>query len=708
MPDRRTLLADASPEQLTHLFRRVPALGTAVSRPGGQPVPVGGPTGSFRVVSSPRDLDELADLLGDRAIIVATCRELTLTQLQLVQLATVHGHTLTRGEVVAEAGEDAVAQLEADADVLADLLLAHRRDGWLTLLPGVSDVIDTEGADLQVGLQDTNSEVLAAVLRNLGHRNPPTRKAQRLELLLDHLRDAARLRATISQLPDEARAVLARLVEKHPASVYGLDPGYRRRYGGGGRAPAASPLQHLEDCGLVTVSPWGDQVDAWTEVIVSVRGRLFDSWPQPPALDPVPLDPSVPTVPTIVGTVDRLLALWETTPAEGLASGGIGVRAVRSAAKTLGVAPTTLATVGALAVQLEVLGTVVTDSPHRKRGSWTGGKTVWTTTTRRAAWAELHPALRWAHLVGAWPDSRMLDETDGLPDRVVKPEQGVPIRPRRRLLATLRELPDDTGVELAVLARHLALRYPFDALADDVAGLVAVLRLLGVVPDDGPIGFTSAARQLLADPHGLVEVLGAGAQTFIVQPDHTVVAPPDLQPQLLARLDAYARCESDAGARIYRLDETRLAAALDADDGSADAILAFLTEHSSRSVPATVERLIRDVAQRHGALRVGTATSYLVSQDPALLSRAVAVRPARLRALAPTVAVSTLARAKLVEVLRGRGLLPVAEGHDGAVVNLHDQRQQSPAVTAADLPQLHDDVSHEATLRQRARSLATG
>ncbi len=708
MTDRRALLGDASPQELAELFRRVPALDAVVARPGGQRVPVGGWTGEFRAVTSPRNLDELAEVLADRSIVVATLLEATSAQLQLVQLVSWHGGSLSYQQVVDEAGEEAAAELDADADVLTQLLLGHRRSTWLTLFPGVDEVIETEGSSLRPGLDALNSDVIGAMLRNLGHRKPPTRKAERIELLVRHLRDPAALRATIDGLPGPARAMFHQLLEDHPRSTYELDPAYRRRYSSyGGRTPATSPLQVLEDHGLVRLGVYGSEVHVWTDVEVALRGRLFETWPQPPALEPVPLDPTVPALPPIVATFDRLLALWAATPAEGLASGGIGVRAVKAAAKTLGVASTTVATLAAMAVQLGLLGTVTLVPAARRGRGWTPAKDGWAPTPLRAEWQQLHPALRWSHLVHAWRDARLLDESDGLPNRVVASDELSSVaEARRRVLDVLVELPEDTGVDAATLARHLSLRHPFHVDDEVAPGIIAVLRLLGLVAEQGPVGLTPLGRQVLTAPASVAEVLGAGADSFIVQPDLTIIAPPDLEAGLLARLDDYAICESAAGARIYRLDEARLALALDAG-ASAETIVAFLADHSSVELPATVERLVGDVARRHGTLRAGAATSYLVSEDPALLGRAVAVRPAKLRALAPTVAVSTLASDKLVEVLRGKGLMPVAEGEGGEAVRLEDHAGE-PVLATDHLPSLEAPTDDTTRMLRRARALVRG
>jgi hypothetical protein len=77
---------------------------------------------------------------------------------------------------------------------------------------------------------------------------------------------------------------------------------------------------------------------------------------------------------------------------------------------------------------------------------------------------------------------------------------------------------------------------------------------------------------------------------------------------------------------------------------------------------------VDDVAARHGRLRAGTVGSYLRCDDPVDLSAAAAVSAAKLRVLSPTVAVSPLARHKLIATLRSKGLMAIAEDAAGTAI----------------------------------------
>jgi Helicase conserved C-terminal domain len=82
--------------------------------------------------------------------------------------------------------------------------------------------------------------------------------------------------------------------------------------------------------------------------------------------------------------------------------------------------------------------------------------------------------------------------------------------------------------------------------------------------------------------------------------------------------------------------------------------------------------LVDDVARRYGRVVVGSINSYMRVSDEALLAEIVRAKKTSklgLRAIAPTVAVSTLLSAKLMKGLREAGFLPVEEGPDGVVIS---------------------------------------
>jgi len=139
--------------------------------------------------------------------------------------------------------------------------------------------------------------------------------------------------------------------------------------------------------------------------------------------------------------------------------------------------------------------------------------------------------------------------------------------------------------------------------------------------------------------------------------------------------------ESAGGATVYRFTETTVRRALDAGRTAAELHELFATR-SATPVPQGLTYLVDDVARRHGRLRGGAAASFLRSDDEVLIAEVLAAPAAgslELRRIAPTVAVSPLPLAELMDGLREAGFTPTAEDQGGAVLDLTDRgRRISP------------------------------
>ncbi len=142
-----------------------------------------------------------------------------------------------------------------------------------------------------------------------------------------------------------------------------------------------------------------------------------------------------------------------------------------------------------------------------------------------------------------------------------------------------------------------------------------------------------------------------------------------------------AEVESAGGATVYRFTEQSLRRALDTGR-TADDVRELLAARSATPVPQSLSYMVDDVARRHGRLRGGAATSFLRSDDEVLISEVLA-HPAtgrlELRRIAPTVVVSTLPLADVLDGLRAAGFSPAAEDSGGAVLDLrHRGRRAEP------------------------------
>lgn len=686
---RLAALRQMTPEQLAELVAVVPCLEQAIAGRG--PLdpswPWGRPTGPRTAL----DLRGLAALLASDLGMEATLASLDAVALALVELAAWHGGRLERADALAEAGPDMGEALDRAAATLAARLVTDRQAGWVVLRSDVARVVTLPGMPVAPNLALLTSEQLAVKLDVLGRPTPST-KAARVEELLGALRDPEVIQALVERMPRDAALAFARLCAHGPQQVSDLGVPYFSPYSSRSRGTA---IDWLLDHALVGVDTVDQVCFVWLDVLVALRGGLLfgDAFPHPRPVEPVPLRGNAPGLPPVLERLDGLLAQWEAQPVEALATGGLGVRAVRETAKALGLPAGELGLVANLAAELGLVGLVQVGATGRGRHRKILQR--WAPTALAHAWRAETAARRWALLVQAWRGDSALDEARGLPERR---DEGAPIGAaapvltREALLRLLDGLPTGTGIPGEDLKRVAIARLPYLMDGDRAQGLVAAMRVLGLVPADGPVGLTGPARALLDGPETLERALPAPSREVIVQADLTVIAPPDVASDLTAALARFADLESAAGARVYRLSEARLAAAVRAGQSEAE-ILQWLAQHSRNPVPQNVAYLVRDVARRAGRLRTGQVGAYLRCDDPGMLAQATGVRAAKLRLLAPTVAVSPLPAERLLVALRAKGVEAVAEDSDGVVLVATTALAEPVAWHATDdLPRLHGRV----------------
>lgn len=391
----------------------------------------------------------------------------------------------------------------------------------------------------------------------------------------------------------------------------------------------------------------------------------------------------------LVRHTEALLDAWGADPPDVLRSGGIGVRELRRTSKALEISEQRLALIVELAVAAGLLATSDDADPQ------------WLPTLHADSWLATGPENRWAELAHAWLDlPRLPGLTGGRDDRdrllgPLAEELRRPSAPRerRRVLGLLAELPSGYGVREEDATAVLAWRAPRRGgrLRDDlVRWTLGEARALGIVAlgalstagaallDDGP----GAAAKVLA------EALPEPLDHVLVQADFTVVAPGRLEPELANDMNLIADVESAGGATVYRISESSVRRALDAGRTPED-LHTLLRTRSKTPIPQSLSYLIDDVARRHGLLRAGSASAFVRCEDPVLLEEVLAnpkTHELELRKIAPTVLISPLPLAELVEGLRAAGLAPVAEGPDGQVVDLRPGRRRVRGRSRASQP----------------------
>ncbi|WP_062439639.1 helicase-associated domain-containing protein [Herbidospora daliensis] len=538
--------------------------------------------------------------------------------------------------------------------------------------PGTDEAIGRALATLtEMALVDDERRLAPGVQDAL---DPPAGLGQPADRVFRHderaitLADPRAVRKLIAQVGPQARAALDELAWGPPS---GRVPNARREVS---VETAQSPIEQLLARGLLGAI--GDEtVTLPREVGLVLRDdRLHrDLSPVPPPLEGVTrrADLASRTAAgqafSFVRSVEELCELWSVDPPGVLRTGGLAIRDLRRAAQQLDVPEWTAALIIEVA---HAAGLIAAGGP---------ADAEWLPTLSYDLWRARQTEDRWEAVARAWLS---LDRVPGLAgsrddrDRllnVLHPDlrRGAAAEIRRRVLTVV------AATELApsqesVLARltwerprrrgaHLARLTEFVLREAEVMGLTG----LGVMSPHGRAVLTGVKAADLLAP-----LLPEPVDHVVLQADLTAVAPGPLTGELDRWLGLAADVESKGGATVYRFAEGSIRRVLDAGQ-SAEEVLATLARHSTTPVPQPLSYLVTDVARRHGRLRVGSASSYLRCDDPAVLDELLADRRAgvlRMRRLAPTVLVSKASRATMLDSLRAMGYAPVAESLEGDVL----------------------------------------
>lgn len=389
----------------------------------------------------------------------------------------------------------------------------------------------------------------------------------------------------------------------------------------------------------------------------------------------------------LLGLAAEVLDVWAETPPRVLRAGGLAVRDLARTADLLELGTDEAAWL------LEVLlaaGLVARDDDD---------PASWRPTVAADEWSASPPQQRWVRLAAAWLStsaaaSLVGQDSGGTRVNALSTATSWPAGRQRRhdALRALAALPPGSAPGADDLMALLRWRHPVRTAHAADRGVEVVQREAEWAAVTGRGALSAAGRALLGHDHDraadlLLPHLPPPVEHVLLQADLTAVAPGRLDGPARELMRTVARVESRGGATVHRLTEDGVRRALDRG-WTADRLLADLAAASSTGVPQPLEYLVRDVARRHGVARVGSVAAYLRSDDPALLDRALADRELgllRLRRLAPTVVVSPVPAATVLDVLRERGYGPVAEGGDGGVALTAPGTRRAPVPRAAEV-----------------------
>lgn len=382
----------------------------------------------------------------------------------------------------------------------------------------------------------------------------------------------------------------------------------------------------------------------------------------------------------LVWQVEALAEHWEAAPPRVMSKGGVSVRDHKGLAGHL---DTTIEHSAFIAELAHAAGLLAPDAEIDP---------TWLPTPAYDDWLQEPPASRWVALARAWwtmlraPSLVASRDPGGSVVNLLGDASVWPMMRQRRhdVLSVLLDLPAEVAVsvdDVDVLLRwHRPLRLPpgVPTRADVV---VQEAEWLGLVADGrlSSVGRALAVDRL--DDSVAAPLLPALLDHILVQADLTAIAPGPLTDDLRRLMHTVADVESRGGATVFRITDRSMNRALDAGH-SAAGLREQLRCASLNPLPQSLEYLIDDAARRHGVTRVGAASSYVRSDDESLLNALVAdtaAEPLQLLRIAPTVLVSRLPAARLLNLLREIGYSTLAEDASGSVAVIGGEPARAPS-----------------------------
>ncbi len=587
--------------------------------------------------------------------------------LRLLQLDRFHGG-VTRSAALVEATEVPPEVVDREASSLIIAGLAVVRGDRLWSHPDIARYVPMPLPMLENAVNSINSDRLAMACRRLGIRSGTT-KAERAAALVTALRTPTTVDKALASVSPEARRLFGRIVELTDVDRFGFAdsddaPGSVRldrlidadtmAYRAASRdllslyAPVRgnmTPVGELVEALLITASMgWGDSVTMYMEVAHGCGKALGPALVMPPNSGGVHA-PETPMAPTrVVAQLGDVVAHLGAHPVEGKKSGDrrAPVATWRSAAKATGIDKDLGVLLGGLAADLGLI--YAQAMPTRGRGRSAFHPVRWCPNQRRVAEFErLEVGTRWLSLIEAWLKGGRGEDAYAQWVR------------RSLLVSVLASMPEgravdrDDFVELAT-GRHVAL-----SDVDELSEHLGVVAALGLIGDPARPGLTEAGRAAIEGVDAVNAVVGGGDRSFLVQPDHSVVAPPDMAPDVAAQLMRYADLESEGGASVWRLSARRLAQA--APTTSPEEVQRFLADGSSVPVPEAVLRFVEDAMGSVSPVTVSEVGCVITAADPVVISDAARHKPAKLTVVAPGVATSPLAASRVRDVLATKGIV---------------------------------------------------
>lgn len=561
-------------------------------------------------------------------------------------------------------------QLEAVLDDLWARALMWRDEQGLRPVTAVLDALGPHPAGLGLGAGDLGVEVLT-----------PT---------------------DLEGAPDEVHAVLGALTWGPPvAQPPAGDPSSR----------TARAVRWLQERNALGHSESGSLLLP-REVGLMLRGgrshRPEDLLPPSPEDAPTPRREHVNTAAgsaaaELLAHCDELLALLAADPAPVLKGGGLAVRELRAVASALD----TDVSQAAFLIELLVAAELVADDgelePH------------FVPTSHYDTWRPSPPSQQWARLTWAWwTTTRTMHLLPASGTGVLGPDlTWPPIRGLRQDAVKVLLAAEDHALEPQQVEGALRFGRPRRLPRDLGAVIRTVLSEAALLGVTGMAAISDAGR-VLAQANGIDDLADAihphlpePVEHVILQGDLTAIAPGPLTGQLADIMRLTSDVESRGGATVYRFSPASVSRALDRG-WAADELIDTLATSSLTPIPQALEYLVRDEARRHGQVRIGGASTYIRTDDPARIVELLS-RPdlalLRLSQISASVLVSPVEPAVVQDVLRDAGIGGVTETATGETVRR--QRRERRTVSRPAQRVTHTLLTPEAT-EEIVRQLRAG
>ena len=401
--DRLNALRHGGPQSVAELFERFPPLAMAVEGrgpiarldEGGWLAPIGHTVDSQYQLAS--------RIAGDIAISFSI-KYLSRIESQLLVLARMHGNGFETIDEALQLEPSAPRDvLELAARGLAQFFLADRSTpNWLLLRPGVARHVAPPGPTIFEFWGRRTKEQLGEALQRLGVA-VPSKHGQRLLALQAAARDRDIVEKAIDLLSKADREAWNIIAVHGRVDARSL-PGSSRFTQWG---HAATTAHSLLATGLIYIDD-RDTAMPWLDVMMALNGAVFANWSAPfsaPALASTAT--AAVAVPSALHNFERAIEQLSSTTTPVLKTGGLGVQPIKAMAKAIGRPVGEVALFMSLAIESQLIGTVVVDTHGRGRNlrideQWRVDTESWKSFLAQGA------PRRWARIVQAWLEALYL------------------------------------------------------------------------------------------------------------------------------------------------------------------------------------------------------------------------------------------------------------------------------------------------------------